>query len=72
MAVLQGEVEFRSKLYVPPIAHVRKNDIIDSLNKKVSLYAKWMFVSDDFHGELVKIMAKVLIRDECHFFFSNF
>lgn len=47
---MQGEVEFRSILYVPA---VKKDDMIDRKTKNIRLYVKRVFISDDFDGELV-------------------
>jgi heat shock protein beta len=54
---LQGEVEFRSILYVPAIASTGKDDIVNPKTKNIRLYVKRVFISDDFDGELVR---------ECH------
>ncbi|CAD6270000.1 unnamed protein product [Miscanthus lutarioriparius] len=46
----EGEVEFRSILFVPA---TRKDDITDSRKtKNIRLYVKRVFISDDFDGEL--------------------
>nr|CAD1837744.1 unnamed protein product [Ananas comosus var. bracteatus] len=45
----EGEVEFRSILYVPA---VKKDDMIDRKTKNIRLYVKRVFISDDFDGEL--------------------
>ena len=47
---LQGEVEFRSILFVPA---VKKDDIVNLKTKNIRLYVKRVFISDDFDGELV-------------------
>lgn len=47
---LQGEVEFRSILFVPA---VKKDDIVNFKTKNIRLYVKRVFISDDFDGELV-------------------
>ncbi|KAL5723986.1 hypothetical protein ACHQM5_007309 [Ranunculus cassubicifolius] len=46
----EGEVEFRSILYVPAIAP--KDDVINSKTKNIKLYVKRVFISDDFDGEM--------------------
>ncbi|KAJ4761996.1 heat shock-like protein [Rhynchospora pubera] len=56
---MQGEVEFRSILFVPS---VKKEELIDSKTKNIRLYVKRVFISDDFDGELVRIMRKRLVR----------
>ncbi|MED6215971.1 hypothetical protein PIB30_003173 [Stylosanthes scabra] len=48
----EGEVEFRSILYVPAFAPTGKDDIINPKTKNIRLYVKRVFISDDFDGEL--------------------
>ncbi|KAL8506941.1 hypothetical protein ACS0TY_017721 [Phlomoides rotata] len=48
----EGEVEFRSILYVPSIAATGKDDIVNPKTKNIRLYVKRIFISDDFDGEL--------------------
>ncbi|KAF5187215.1 Chaperone protein htpg [Thalictrum thalictroides] len=48
----EGEVEFRSVLYVPAIAPMGKDDIANPKTKNIRLYVKRVFISDDFDGEL--------------------
>ncbi|KAK4577058.1 hypothetical protein RGQ29_027535 [Quercus rubra] len=48
----EGEVEFRSILYVPAIAPMGKDDIVNPKTKNIRLYVKRVFISDDFDGEL--------------------
>ncbi|GFZ05252.1 similar to HEAT SHOCK PROTEIN 89.1 [Actinidia rufa] len=48
----EGEVEFRSILYVPSVAPMGKNEIANSKTKNIRLYVKRVFISDDFDGEL--------------------
>ncbi|XP_011048941.1 PREDICTED: heat shock protein 83 isoform X3 [Populus euphratica] len=48
----EGEVEFRSILYVPAIAPTGKDDIVNPKTKNIRLYVKRVFISDDFDGEL--------------------
>ncbi|PIA30896.1 hypothetical protein AQUCO_05300021v1 [Aquilegia coerulea] len=48
----EGEVEFRSVLYVPAIAPMGKDDITNPKTKNIRLYVKRVFISDDFDGEL--------------------
>lgn len=54
--ILQGEVEFRSILYVPAVAPTGKEDIVNPKTKNIRLYVKRVFISDDFDGELVRSM----------------
>ncbi|KAJ0801465.1 putative Heat shock protein Hsp90 family [Helianthus annuus] len=48
----EGEVEFRSILYVPAITPMGKEDIVNPKTKNIRLYVKRVFISDDFDGEL--------------------
>ncbi|CAM8893961.1 unnamed protein product [Rhodiola kirilowii] len=48
----EGEVEFRSILYVPAVSSSGKDDIVSSKTKNIRLYVKRVFISDDFDGEL--------------------
>ncbi|KAH9745201.1 Heat shock protein 90-6 [Citrus sinensis] len=48
----EGEVEFRSILYVPAVAPMGKDDLINPKTKNIRLYVKRVFISDDFDGEL--------------------
>ncbi|OMP05867.1 Heat shock protein Hsp90 [Corchorus olitorius] len=48
----EGEVEFRSILYVPAVSPMGKDDIVNSKTKNIRLYVKRVFISDDFDGEL--------------------
>ncbi|GAB4825281.1 hypothetical protein Ancab_039304 [Ancistrocladus abbreviatus] len=48
----EGEVEFRSILYVPAVAPQGRDDIINFKTKNIRLYVKRVFISDDFDGEL--------------------
>ncbi|KAJ8480184.1 hypothetical protein OPV22_023911 [Ensete ventricosum] len=45
----EGEVEFRSILFVPA---VKKDEIVNIKTKNIRLYVKRVFISDDFDGEL--------------------
>ncbi|XP_024185377.1 heat shock protein 90-6, mitochondrial [Rosa chinensis] len=48
----EGEVEFRSILYVPAVTPMGKDDMINPKTKNIRLYVKRVFISDDFDGEL--------------------
>lgn len=48
----EGEVEFRSVLYVPAVTPQGKQDIMSPKTKNIRLYVKRVFISDDFDGEL--------------------
>ncbi|KAI4996114.1 hypothetical protein ZWY2020_041255 [Hordeum vulgare] len=52
----EGEVEFRSILYVRA---TKKEDITDRKTKNIRLYVKRVFISDDFDGELVCLILAV-------------
>ncbi|KAF8694753.1 hypothetical protein HU200_037839 [Digitaria exilis] len=48
----EGEVEFRSVLYVPGMAPLSNEEIMNPETKNIRLYVKRVFISDDFDGEL--------------------
>ncbi|PHU11817.1 hypothetical protein BC332_18747 [Capsicum chinense] len=48
----EGEVEFRSILFVPSVSGMGKDDIVNPKTKNIRLYVKRVFISDDFDGEL--------------------
>ncbi|KAJ0111859.1 hypothetical protein Patl1_01857 [Pistacia atlantica] len=50
----EGEVEFRSILYVPAVTPMGKDDFVNPKTKNIRLYVKRVFISDDFDGELVR------------------
>ncbi|KAK6157755.1 hypothetical protein DH2020_012003 [Rehmannia glutinosa] len=58
----EGEVEFRSVLYIPGMAPLNNEEVINPKTKNIRLYVKRVFISDDFDGELVRIMRKRLVR----------
>ena len=49
----QGEVEFRSVLYVPRMGPLNNEYLINPKTKNIRLYVKCVFISDDFDGKLV-------------------
>lgn len=55
---MQGEVEFRSILYVPAVSPMGKDDMINPKTKNIRLHVKRVFISDDFDGELVNKIVK--------------
>lgn len=56
-------MEFRSVLYVPAVAPMGKDDIINPKTKNIRLYVKRVFISDDFDGELViKCLSLICMR----------
>ncbi|KNA14006.1 hypothetical protein SOVF_111400 [Spinacia oleracea] len=48
----EGEVEFRSVLYIPGMAPMNNEDVTSPKTKNIRLYVKRVFISDDFDGEL--------------------
>ncbi|KAM6548491.1 hypothetical protein CsatB_020167 [Cannabis sativa] len=48
----EGEVEFRSILFVPAISPTGKDDLVNPKTKNIRLHVKRVFISDDFDGEL--------------------
>eukprot|EP00262_Sarcandra_glabra_P011626 TRINITY_DN282_c0_g3_i3.p1 TRINITY_DN282_c0_g3~~TRINITY_DN282_c0_g3_i3.p1 ORF type:complete len:797 (+),score=206.22 TRINITY_DN282_c0_g3_i3:149-2539(+) len=48
----EGEVEFRSVLYIPGMAPLNNEDLVNPKTKNIRLYVKRVFISDDFDGEL--------------------
>ncbi|KAL1203692.1 Heat shock protein 90-5 [Cardamine amara subsp. amara] len=48
----EGEVEFRSILYIPGMGPLNNEDVTNPKTKNIRLYVKRVFISDDFDGEL--------------------
>lgn len=48
----EGEVEFRSVLYIPGMAPMNNEDVTNPKTKNIRLYVKRVFISDEFDGEL--------------------
>ncbi|KAF6163110.1 hypothetical protein GIB67_013809 [Kingdonia uniflora] len=48
--ITEGEVEFRSVLYIPGMARLNNEDVVTK-TKNIRLYFKRVFISDDFDGE---------------------
>ncbi|PQQ17068.1 heat shock protein 90-5 chloroplastic [Prunus yedoensis var. nudiflora] len=48
----EGEVEFRSVLYIPGMGPLNNEDVVNAKTKNIRLYVKRIFISDDFDGEL--------------------
>ncbi|GBG66257.1 hypothetical protein CBR_g57858 [Chara braunii] len=48
----EGEIEFRSLLYVPGIGPFNQEEIYNPKTKNIRLYVKRVFISDEFDGEL--------------------
>ena len=57
---LQGEIEFKSLLFIPPMAPLN-SEMWHSKKGDVRLYVKRVFISDQFNGELVCF----LLSDYC-------
>jgi heat shock protein beta len=57
----QGEVEFRSVIYIPGMAPLSNEEIMNPKTKNIRLYVKRVFISDDFDGELVHHLATLNI-----------
>lgn len=54
-------MEFRSVLYVPGMAPLSNEEIMNPKTKNIRLYVKRVFISDDFDGELVRYIALLTI-----------
>ncbi|KAL6573588.1 hypothetical protein OROHE_002047 [Orobanche hederae] len=48
----EGEVDFRSVLYIPGMAPLNNEEVVSQKTKNIRLYVKRVFISDDFDGEL--------------------
>ncbi|KAM3754914.1 hypothetical protein ACB098_03G200900 [Castanea mollissima] len=48
----EGEVEFRSVLYIPGMGPLNNEDVVNPKTKNIRMYVKRVFISDDFDGEL--------------------
>lgn len=48
----EGEVEFRSMLFIAGMAPLNNEDVVNPKAKNIRLYVKRVFISDDFDGEL--------------------
>ena len=51
-------MEFRSVLYIPGMAPLNNEDVVNAKSKNIRLYVKRVFISDDFDGELVNNLFK--------------
>ncbi|KAH7288307.1 hypothetical protein KP509_31G021500 [Ceratopteris richardii] len=49
----EGEVEFRSLLYIPGMAPFNAEELYSANAKNIRLYVKRVFISSDFDGELL-------------------
>ncbi|MCO5602604.1 hypothetical protein L7F22_056738 [Adiantum nelumboides] len=49
----EGEVEFRSLLFIPGMAPFNAEELYTASNKNIRLYVKRVFISADFDGELL-------------------
>lgn len=50
---VQGEIEFKSLLFIPGMAPFNTEDMLSGKTKNIRLYVKRVFISDEFDGELV-------------------
>ncbi|PKI62494.1 hypothetical protein CRG98_017118, partial [Punica granatum] len=48
----EGEVEFRSVIFIPGMGPLNNEDVVNPKTKNIRLYVKRVFISDDFDGEL--------------------
>ncbi|KAL3683593.1 hypothetical protein R1sor_001615 [Riccia sorocarpa] len=48
----EGEIEFKSLLYIPGMAPYNTEDMLTQRSKNIRLYVKRVFISDEFDGEL--------------------
>ncbi|KAG0593096.1 hypothetical protein KC19_1G304700 [Ceratodon purpureus] len=48
----EGEIEFKSLLYIPGMAPFNSEDMLSGKTKNIRLYVKRVFISDEFDGEL--------------------
>eukprot|EP00245_Coleochaete_scutata_P002961 TRINITY_DN14217_c0_g1_i1.p1 TRINITY_DN14217_c0_g1~~TRINITY_DN14217_c0_g1_i1.p1 ORF type:complete len:816 (-),score=231.26 TRINITY_DN14217_c0_g1_i1:412-2859(-) len=48
----EGEIEFRSLLFVPGMSPMGSEDFVTGKTKNIRLYVKRVFISDEFDGEL--------------------
>lgn len=42
---------------MPPVSPTGKDDLVNQKTKNIRLYVKRVFISDDFDGELVRIVS---------------
>ncbi len=56
---LQGEIEFRSLLFIPGMAPFNTDEMLGAKTKNIRLYVKRVFISDEFDGELVSLQSPV-------------
>ena len=61
-------MEFRSVIYIPGMAPMNNEDVVNPKTKNIRLYVKRVFISDDFDGELVSNFSLILhvkiLKDE--------
>ena len=65
----KGEVEFRSILYIPGMGPLNNEDVTNPKTKNIRLHVKRVFISDDFDGELVRLIFTFYISSGSIFFF---
>ncbi|KAJ7526014.1 hypothetical protein O6H91_17G077600 [Diphasiastrum complanatum] len=49
----EGEIEFKSLLYIPGMAPIGSDEMMGLKTKNIRLYVKRVFISDEFDGELL-------------------
>lgn len=54
-------MEFRSVIYIPGMAPMNNEDVVNPKTKNIRLYVKRVFISDDFDGELVSKFSLILL-----------
>nr|GEW83207.1 heat shock protein 90-6, mitochondrial [Tanacetum cinerariifolium] len=57
----EGEVEYRSILYVLAVTPIGKQDIVKPKTKNIRLYVKRVFNSDDIDGKLVRTIISSVV-----------
>ena len=51
---------------MPPVSPMGKDDVVNQKTKNIRLYVKRVFISDDFDGELVRIVSVgVVFQETC-------
>jgi HSP90 family molecular chaperone len=58
ICILQGEIEFKSLLFIPSMTPFNTEDMLGAKTKNIRLYVKRVFISDEFDGELVMLKSK--------------
>ncbi|KAI3755074.1 hypothetical protein L1987_54867 [Smallanthus sonchifolius] len=53
VSAIEGEVGFRRAVYIPKMAPMNNEDVVNPKTKIIRLYVKHVFISADFDAELV-------------------